>query len=295
MKRIRLILLALMLMPLSQAFAQEKAALLMVHFGTTYDDTRSKTIDAINAQAADSFPQFELREAWTSRIIIRKLKARGIEKLTPLEALLRLRADGFTKVVVQSTTLLDGAEMESLRRDVASVAPFFEDIRIGNPLLYSVGDCEKVAGILAARHSSQADTRKRAHVVLVGHGTYTPATATYSQMDHLMRASGNGLFHVTTLEGYPTYDTVLAELKEAKARKVTLIPFLFVAGDHANNDISVEWKEAMEAEGMQVECILEGLGEIAEIQEMYLEHIRFSLSHEPEDIMKKKEAYAAGR
>ncbi len=273
----------------------DKAALLLVHFGTTYDETRAKTIDAINAKAAEAFPHLDVRDAWTSRIVIRKLKGRGIEKQTPLEALLRLRAEGYTHVVVQSTTLLEGAEMESLRRDVASVEPFFKEIRVGTPLLYSVDDCAKVADLLAARHAAAADPKKKAHVVLVGHGTYTPATATYSQMDHLLKAAGHPLFHVTTLEGYPTFETVKASLKAAGARKVTLVPFLFVAGDHATNDIATDWKEALEAEGLQVDCRLEGLGEIPEIQDLYLDHIRFSLHHAPVDIMKKKQDYAAGK
>ena len=273
----------------------DKTALLMVHFGTTYDETRGKTIEAINAKAQAAFPGLAFREAYTSRIVIRKLKGRGMEKQTPLEALLALRAEGFTRVIVQSTTLLEGAEMESLRRDVASVQSFFQDIRIGTPLLYDVADCQKVVDILAARHADAADARQKAHVVLVGHGTYTPATATYSQIDYMFSAQGHPLFHVGTLEGYPTFETMLARLKEAKARKVTLVPLLFVAGDHASNDIAVDWKEALEAEGLQVDLHIEGLGEIPEIQNIYIEHIRQSLDHAPVDIMKKKEAYAAGR
>ena len=273
----------------------DKTALLMVHFGTTYDETRGKTIEAINAKAQAAFPGLAFREAYTSRIVIRKLKGRGMEKQTPLEALLALRAEGFTRVIAQSTTLLEGAEMESLRRDVASVQSFFQDIRVGTPLLYDVADCQKVVDILAARHADAADARQKAHVVLVGHGTYTPATATYSQIDYMFSAQGHPLFHVGTLEGYPTFETMLARLKEAKARKVTLVPLLFVAGDHASNDIAVDWKEALEAEGLQVDLHIEGLGEIPEIQNIYIEHIRQSLDHAPVDIMKKKEAYAAGR
>ena len=273
----------------------DKAALLMVHFGTTYDETRTKTIDAINAKAAEAFPELTLREAYTSRIVIRRLKARGIEKPTPLDALLQLRAEGFTHVIVQSTTLLEGAEMESLHRDVASVEGFFKEIRVGAPLLYDVADCQKVVDILGARHGAAADARQKAHVVLVGHGTYTPATATYSQIDYMFTTQGHPLFHVATIEGYPTFDTMLERLKAAKARRVTLVPFLFVAGDHASNDIAVDWKEALEAEGLQVDCRLEGLGEIPEIQDIYIDHIRHSLNHAPVDIMKKKQEYAAGR
>lgn len=298
MKRKHILILAALsalLLPMTASAQENKTALLMVHFGTTYDETRSKTIDAINAKAAQTFPELTLREAYTSRIVIRRLKERGIVRETPLDALLRLRADGFTHVIVQSTTLLEGAEMESLRREVASVEGFFEDIRVGAPLLYDVADCAKVAEILAARHADATDARKKAHVVLVGHGTYTPATATYSQMDYLFSAQGNPLFHVATLEGYPTFETMLARLKAAGARRVTLVPLLFVAGDHVTNDIAVDWKEALEAEGLQVDCRLEGLGEIPEIQDIYLDHIRYSLHHAPVDILQKKQEYAAGK
>ena len=294
MKKLLLLVTALVALGVSAA-AQEKAALLMVHFGTTYDETRGKTIEAINEKARAEFPELTVREAYTSRIVIRKLKERGIEKLTPLEALIRLRADGFTRVIVQSTTLLNGAEMESLRRDVASVEGFFEEVRVGTPLLYSVDDCARVCEILTGRHADAADAKQKAHVVFVGHGTYTPATATYSQIDYLFTAQGQPLFHVATIEGYPTFDTMLARLKAAKARRVTLVPQLFVAGDHASNDIAVDWKEALEKEGLQVDCRLEGLGEIPEIQDIYIEHIRFSLNHAPVDIMQKKQEYAAGK
>lgn len=274
--------------------AGDRAALLMVHFGTTYEDTRALTIDAINRKAQEAFPELTVREAYTSRIVIRKLKERGTEKLTPLEMLLRLRGEGYTHVVVQSTNIIDGAEMESLRRDVESVKPFFKEVRTGTPLLYNVEDAEKVTDVLAGRLSDSADDRKE-HFVWVGHGTYTPDTAVYSQIDYMLKAGGRSNFHVGTIEGYPTFDTVLAQLKRARARRVTLVPFMFVAGDHARNDIAGEWREALEKEGFTVTVRQEGLGEIPEIQELFLEHVRFSLKHRPADIMEKKRGYAADR
>lgn len=111
----------------------DKAALLMVHFGTTHDDTRALTIDAINAKAQAAFPELKFQEAYTSRIIIRRLKERGITKLTPLDAMLKLRSEGYTHLIVQSTNIIDGVEMESLRRDVENALPFFKEIRVGTP------------------------------------------------------------------------------------------------------------------------------------------------------------------
>lgn len=275
----------------------EKAALLMVHFGTTHDDTRALTIDAINAQAQAAFPEPAFREAYTSRIIIRRLKERGIEKNMPLDALLKLRAEGYTHVIVQSTNIIDGVEMESLRRDVETVLPFFKEIRVGTPLLYSVEDAEKVVEILGRRLKATLPEKEAAkeHFVLVGHGTYTPSTAAYSQIDYMLKAGGLTNFHVGTIEGYPTFRTVLAQLKAAKAKRVTLVPFMFVAGDHAKNDIAGEWKEMLEKEGFTVNVRLEGLGQMPEIQETFIGHIRFGLKHRIPGIMEKKAAYAAGK
>lgn len=264
----------------------DKAALLMVHFGTTYDQTRALTIDAINAEARKAFPQLEFREAYTSRIVMRRLKARGVEKLNPLEALLKLRSEGYTHVIVQSTNIIEGVEMESLRRDVASAASFFKDIRVGAPLLYSVGDVEAVVSIIGTTRPEKGS------VILVGHGTYTPSTATYAMIDYMMKAKGMDNFHVGTIEGYPTFDTMLAQLKNTKAREVTLIPFMFVAGDHASNDIAGDWKEALEKEGFKVSVRMEGLGQIPAIQQRFIEHARFLLTHKPVDIMEKKARYA---
>ena len=187
--------------------------------------------------------------------------------------------------------------MESLRRDVESVLPFFKDIRVGTPLLYSVEDAEKVVSILGSRYNAPAQSKKVAkeHFVLVGHGTYTPSTAIYSQMEYMLKANGLPNFHVGTIEGYPTFETMLAQLKATKAKQVTLVPFMFVAGEHAKNDIAGEWKEALEKEGYTVNTHLEGLGQVPEIQEIFISHIRFGLKHRILDIMTKKAAYAAGK
>lgn len=267
----------------------DKAALLMVHFGTTYDETRTRTIDAINAKAQQAFPELELREAYTSRIIMRRLRARGIDKPNPAEALKQLHADGYTHVVIQSTNIIEGVEMESLRRDAASLAGLFKEVRVGTPLLYSVADAEAVVAILAATKPAKGS------VVLVGHGTYTPSTASYALIDYMFKAHGWNDFHVGTIEGYPTFETMLAQLKARQAKEVTLVPFMFVAGDHASNDIAVDWREALEKEGFAVNVRMQGLGELPEIQEQFIDHARFILKHRMVDIMEKKAKYATDK
>lgn len=252
-------------------WAQEHDALLMVHFGTTFDDTRSKTIDAINEQARLSFPGRTVAEAYTSPRVMKRLAEKGIRKDSPVDALLRLRVQGIRSVTVQPTFVIDGKEMDLLRRQVEQVRPFFDTIRVGTPLLYSVEDAEHVCRILAARHTVPP---KGGAAVFIGHGTEGPATALYSQLDYMFHALGYGNCHVATIEGYPTLQTVTAALKAQRAKQVTLVPLLFVAGDHANIDISSEWKTALEAEGFQVSVRLEGLGEVPEIQALYIDKAR---------------------
>jgi sirohydrochlorin cobaltochelatase len=268
----------------------DKAAILLVSFGTTHDDTRAVTIDALYDKVKKAYPQITVARSFTSRIILRRLKARGIEFDTPIEAMLKLRAEGITHLVVQSTNIIEGEEMESLRRDVETMKPFFKEIRVGTPLLYSTEDALHVMEILTRRHP--VNEKQKEHVLFVGHGTEGPATAIYSQLDYMMKVAGNKNFHVATIEGYPTQDDALRLIQAAKGKKVTLVPLMFVAGDHAKNDISVDWKEALEAESLKVQLCIEGLGEIPEIQDVFMEHLRFALTHRIRDIMEKKAVYA---
>ena len=209
-------------------------------------------------------------------------------KQTPREALMRLAEEGYTHVLIQSTNIIEGVEMESLRKDAAAVADKFKEVRIGNPLLYSVEDCERVVEIMAKNCPVQGA------LVLVGHGTYTPSTATYAMIDYMAKAKGYKNIMVGTIEGYPSFDEMLAQLKASGKKEVTLLPFMLVAGDHANNDIAVDWKEALEKEGFKVNVRMEGLGQNPEIQNLFIDHLRFSSLHKVKDIMTKKKEYAEG-
>ncbi len=267
----------------------DKAALLMVHFGSTFDDTRAATIDAINEKAKSEFPDMKVVEAYTSRIIISRLAKRGVEKQNPRQALLQLAAEGYTHVFIQSTNIIDGIEAQSLRNEADYMVPFFKEVRVGNPLLYTIEDCLEVEKIIAERHAGQVG--KNSAVVLVGHGTSTPANAIYSQMDYIFKAEGDTHFFVATVEGYPTYETTLSQLKADKIKNVTLVPFMFVAGDHARNDIDGEWRENLEKEGFKVNSIIEGLGQIPEIQNIYINHIKAGLKERPLTPVERKAAF----
>lgn len=271
---------------------RDKGAVLMVHFGTTYDDTRVLTIDAINAKMRETFPDVEFREAWTSRIILRKLKARGVERLNPTEALIRLHEEGYTHILIQSTNIIEGTEMKALRREVESLSLNFIDIRIGNPLLYAPDDYAVVVkAISGAMNQAVKDGQK----LLVGHGTPDPATASYAMFDYMLKSEGHPEYHVGTVEGYPEYDDALRLLKKGNSRVVTLAPLMFVAGDHARNDIAGEWKENLEKEGYKVNLYLKGLGENSAVQDLFIGHARFAAGHKAVDMAAKKKRYSSGR
>lgn len=263
----------------------DKAALVMVHFGTTHEDTREKTIDALNSRVQKEYPNLDFFEAYTSRIIIKRLNDRGIKKNNPLEVLKALKEKGYTHVLLQPTKIIDGVEMESLYRNANSMLKSFKDIRVGSPLLYEPEDYSNLIQILTKDISED-----RAYI-FVGHGTYDPTTAQYAMMDYMFKAKGYKNCIVGTIEGYPTFEDGLQQVKQLNTKQITLIPLMFVAGDHAKNDIAGEWKELLEAEGYKVDAIMAGLGENPAIQKLYINHIEFMLHHKKRDILAKKAIY----
>lgn len=264
----------------------DKVALLMVHFGTTHDDTRILTIETINKKAAQTFPGIEVREAYTSRMIMRRLKEKGITKLNPTEAMDKLIADGYTHLIIQPTNIIEGIEMEALRKEVDLYRAKFKDIRLGNALLYTPDDYQSTVKAIAASLKEA-----KGNCIFVCHGTYHPANSTYGMLDYVMKARGHKNYHVGTIEGYPAFDDIIRELEAAKAKEVTLVPFMFVAGDHAKNDIAGEWKEELEKRGYKVNVYLKGLGENPAIQDLFIQHAKFASTHQREDIIVKKKKY----
>ena len=271
---------------------RDKAAILVVHFGTTHDDTRALTIDVINAKMKEAFPGIEVREAWTSRIILRTLKERGVGRQNPTQALIQLHEQGYTHILIQSTNIIEGTEMKELRREVEGLSLNFKDIRVGNPLLYAPEDYEVV---VKAVTEAMNQANKGVQKLLVGHGTPDPATASYAMFDYMLKAEGHPEYHVGTVEGYPEYEDALRLLKNGKSKTLTLAPLMFVDGDHAKNDIAGEWKENLEKQGYKVNLYLKGLGENPTVQQLFIQHARFAAGHKAVDMATKKKGYMRGK
>ena len=247
----------------AQMKTTQRRAVLMVHYGTNNDESRQKTIDLINEKVKAGHPQCEVMEAYSSKMVIASLKKRGIQKYSIREALRQLYGKGFTDVTIQSTHLLPGVMQELIVQEADKVRFLFDTIRVQQPLLWNADDCQQLADILV----KHINAKKNEQVVLVGHGTPGPANAMYTMLNYALHDKGHNNYHVATIESYPDMDCILRQLKQKKAKRVILSPLLYIAGNHATEDIQGEWREALEKEGYQVTVRAEGLGEMEEVQE----------------------------
>lgn len=269
---------------LSNMNGNDKAAILVVHFGTTHSDTRQKNIEPLNKAIEQRFPEFTVREAYSSRIINKILRKRGQHFETPSESLIRLNKEGYTHVIIQPTFIIEGVESEALRKEAQNYQSLFKDLRIGNPLLYFTEDYSEVAKILCKGRDGW--------LLFAGHGSYDPATAQYAMLQSIFNDLGFGKAIVGTIEGYPSFEISLNRLKKAGAKEVTLCPLMFVAGDHAKNDLAIDWKKSIEEGGIKVVLDMRGLGEYPQIRELFLKNIDFISNNKKIDILSKKEKYA---
>ena len=219
---------------------------------------------------------------------MRRLKERGIVKDNPAEALDKLAKEGYTHIIVQPTNVINGVESKTLEQQLEMYKDKFKEIRTGSALLSTPEDYKAVAEIINKEVGELADDEA---VVLVGHGTHDSGNAAYPAMDYTAKSMGYK-FYVGTIEGFPEFDDVVKGLKKDNIKKVILMPFMFVAGDHANNDIAVDWKEELEKEGFIVEVKLTSLGMMEDIRKMFINHAKFMLENKKEDMISKKLFYS---
>ena len=273
--------------------AKEDPAILLVVFGTSYPEAQA-AYENIERVYREEFPQAEVRIAFTSDYIRRKLLDRDNVTIdNPLTALAHLNDEGYTNVVVQSLHVIPGEEFHDLANIVESVRGIegkfgFRNLVLGEPLLMNLEDYHNVSRALASQfeqnttgtertpHSSPRDAGQMA-VIYMGHGTEHSANSAYSQMANILAEDHENVF-LGTVEGYPGYDEVLARLNESGVKKARLIPFMVVAGDHALNDLtgneSESWKSMLEKEGFEIDYNLLGMGENDGIVEIFVGHTK---------------------
>lgn len=254
--------------------APSTTGILLVHYGTNNDRSRSNTLDVLNSIVAQKFDSCQVVEAYAAPSVIRSLTKRGINKLTIDAAIDTLYARGCKRVVVQSTMLLDGIMTDLIKNSVKRAKGKFDKIAIARPLLYSVADCRNLTDMIA-RHleTDKKLDAKKTQVVLVGHGSDSPANAMYSQIDYLLKDENRPLWHVGTIEGYPNIDTVLRQLAKNKEKRVILIPLLYIAGNHQRDDIDGVWRNRLVEAGYKVSVVPQGLGEMDEIRQLICNNI----------------------
>ena len=255
--------------------------LLVVSFGTSYNDSRRLTIGAIEKKLAEEFPDYSVRRAFTSQIIIDHVQSRDNVKIDNVkEALDRAVANNVKTLVVQPTHLMkDGLEYTDLVTEIADYADAFEHLEIADPLLTEDSDFEAVAAAITEA-TAQYDDGETA-ICFMGHGTEAESNMIYSKMQTLLTDRGFANYYVGTVEASPSLEDLLALVKQGGYKKVVLEPLMVVAGDHANNDMAGDedgsWKKEFENAGYEVECILQGLGENEAIRGIYVDHTRAAI------------------
>lgn len=254
--------------------SENKKAILVVSFGTSHEDTRIKTIDAIVKEIKDAHPECSIYEAWTSGMIIRKVGKAGYHVMTVSQAMEQITKDGITHLVVQPTHVINGIENDQMKKDVLAWNGQLEEIRFGTPLLTSEMDSFFVIDTLM---DEIGELEEKTALVFMGHGTTHYANTIYAALDYQFKDKGHPNVFVGTVEAYPSMETLQKHLKEGGYKKLILTPFMIVAGDHAKNDMASEdkdsWRSQLEASGYEVSCLLKGLGEYKGVRQLFLEHI----------------------
>ena len=276
--------------------------LLVVSFGTSFNDSRAKDIKGIEDALQAAYPDWSVRRAFTAQIIINHVQARDGEKIDNMEqAMERAVANGVKNLVVQPTHLMHGAEYDEMMEMIDSYRDKFESVAIAEPLLGEVGndatvinpDKEEVAKAVTAEavqtagyESLTAAAEDGTAFVFMGHGTSHTAKVSYSQMQTTMQTLGYDNVFIGTVEGEPeetSCENIIEAVKAAGYTKVVLRPLMVVAGDHANNDMAGSdedsWLSQFNASGdfASVDCQIAGLGEIDAIQQQYVAHTKAAI------------------
>ena len=256
----------------------EDTAILVVSFGTSYNDSRDITIGAIETAISKGFPKYEVRRAFTSQIIIDILKERdGLDIDNVEEALDRAVADGVKTLVIQPTHLMNGYEYTDLVDALEDYKDKFDQIALAEPLLTSDEDFAALIKAITEKTASYDDGETA--ICFMGHGTEAESNGVYAKLQGKLLEAGYENYYIGTVEAEPSLEDVIAGLNaNGNYKKVVLEPLMVVAGDHANNDMAGaeedSWKTVIEKEGYEVECLLEGLGQIPAIQDVYVAHTK---------------------
>ena len=256
-----------------------KDAMVVMSFGTTYKDTRVKTIDATVDAIKAAHPNTKVITAFTSHIIRDRIQQKeGITYPTPEEALAELKKDGYTRVALASLDVIPGMEYNYDAAVYNLYKNDFKKMTLGTSLMYWMGQenqTDQVIETLKAVQSQFPKLGKEDGLLIMAHGTPDPSNAYYSVIQDLIHTLGMKNVFIYTVEGTPNLEQVIPQLKLHGIKHVTLMPFMMVAGDHANNDMAGNepdsHKSILEKEGFKVDTYIHGLGENQNIRNLFVE------------------------
>lgn len=268
-------------------------AIILVSFGTSFDETREKTIEVLTKNVATYYnatiieekenlaiakaKSLVVLEAYTSSTIIKKLDKRGIQKSSVTQALKKAKEIGMQHIIIQPTHLMFGLEYNEIIELASSYKDDFETITYGAPLLATNEDIHSLLLILKKAIPLQKDEA----LVLMGHGTKHFSNFLYAAMDFQAKQEGFSNVFVGTVEAYPDINCTVQALKKAGYKKAVLTPLMLVAGDHATKDMASDkdssYKSVLEKNGIKTRLVMKGLGEYQEVRDIYISHINATM------------------
>jgi sirohydrochlorin cobaltochelatase len=259
-----------------------KKGILLVAFGSTIPEAQV-SFENIEKSVKKTFPGVEVYWSYTSRIIIKKMAKQGKHLATPEEGLAKMMQQDFTHVAVQSLHTIPGAEFHGMHKNVHKFAGMnkgLKSVLVGYPLMATSEDVQRVAEAIIK--VIPKERKQEEGVVLMGHGTHHPANVYYAALAYHLQKLDPNVF-VGTVGGWPEIDEIKADLKKRKIKKVYLMPFMSVAGDHARNDMAGpeedSWKSILEKEGIKCVVVLKGTAEYPEFVDIWVDHLRTAFEH----------------
>ena len=259
-----------------------KKAILVVSFGTSHLEALKNSIEKVENRIKDEFKDYEVFRAFTSHIIIKKLREKNdLNILTPEKALEELKDKGFEEVIIQPLHIIPGEEFDYIKGVVENKKDYFKVVKLGRPIFFYQGMnglpedyslfIESIKDILIGEES----------VVLFGHGTEHPSNSVYGMLQTVLIDEGYDNVFVATVEGYPTANTALDKIQSKGIKKTKLVPLLVVAGDHVKNDMASDEQDSLKSilqrEGIEVTLHMHGLGEVDKFNELYINRIYDSI------------------
>lgn len=246
-----------------------KSVILAVSFGTSCKNSRTNAIGAVENAIAAEYTDYEVRRAFTSRVVINTIREKDGEEIDHIEqALDKLASDGVKRLVIQPTYIIYGNEYKKLADAVECYKNKFNAVSLGTPLLTDESDCIRLVNALEEEIEKYSD--EETAIVFMGHGIEHALNTPYIKLQNAFRQIGRTNCFVGTIKSAPSLDDIVASVQEGGYKKVVLLPLLIAAGTHAKKEMAGSWKAVFEEKGFNVRCILKGFGEIKAIRDIYI-------------------------